>query len=217
METHIKEKFDLNSLVSVKTDLNRELCRDYQYVFKNLLEYKIHLPKEFSYPLALHFSDGTIQLLWAPNQAAFDIWTQTLIKFTSEHQDKYKIIVQKKESILCSTLYLCLKNLAERPTILLEPKFVSKKIEEVLDPKQLPEIWDEDRQAIQDKKLSNDAELMAAMVSSRGLIEGWLFKTSQKAGFFQTDLFYRRFYRLNLMTDELKLFDKPEGKLKSTL
>ena len=67
METHIKEKFDLNSLVSVKTDLNRELCRDYQYVFKNLLEYKIHLPKEFSYPLALHFSDGTIQLLWAPN------------------------------------------------------------------------------------------------------------------------------------------------------
>jgi len=67
METPIKEKFDLNSLVSVKTDLNRELCRDYQYVFKNLLEYKIHLPKEFAYPFALYFSDGNIQLLWAPN------------------------------------------------------------------------------------------------------------------------------------------------------
>jgi len=39
-------------------------------------------------------------------------------------------------------------------------------------------MWDEDKQAIQDQKLSNDAELMAAMVSSRGLIEGWLFKTS---------------------------------------
>lgn len=28
--------------------------------------------------------------------------------------------------------------------------------------------------------------------------------------------FHKRFYRLNLMTEELKVFDKPEGTLKQT-
>ena len=59
-----------------------------------------------------------------------------------------------------------------------------------------------------------DGELAQAIISSRGIAEGWLYKTSQKLGFFQADLFHKRYYRLNLMTEELKIFDKPDGSVK---
>jgi len=35
-------------------------------------------------------------------------------------------------------------------------------------------------------------------------------------GIFQMSAFHKRFYRLNLMTEELKVFEKPEGSLKQT-
>ena len=59
--------------------------------------------------------------------------------------------------------------------------------------------------------------MAAALFSSRGIIEGWLYKTSQKYSFFQSELFYKRYYRLNLMTEELKIFNEPGGRIKSTI
>ena len=76
----------------------------------------------------------------------------------------------------------------------------------------LPGFEDQDR-----IEYAGDGDLAAALVSSRGIIEGWLYKTSQKFGFFQSELFFKRYYRLNLMTEELKIFNEPGGRMKSTI
>ena len=62
--------------------------------------------------------------------------------------------------------------------------------------------------------LTSEENFASAMVSARGIIEGWLFKTSQNLTFFSMEAFHRRYYRLNLMTEELKIFEKPDGALK---
>lgn len=50
-----------------------------------------------------------------------------------------------------------------------------------------------------------------ALVSMKGVIEGWLFKTSQKQGMMGS-LFHKRFYKLNLMTGELAVYEKFDAK-----
>lgn len=62
-----------------------------------------------------------------------------------------------------------------------------------------------------------DAELDAGLTSSRAIIESWVFKTSQSKGMFQSKVYHMRFFRLNLMLEELKVFDKPDGKPKHTI
>ena len=74
----------------------------------------------------------------------------------------------------------------------------------------MPAIDDED-------EYRGDGDLAQAFVSAQGTIEGWLYKTSQSRSLFQSDTFHKRYYRLNLMTEELKVFNKPDGNLKSTV
>ncbi len=65
-----------------------------------------------------------------------------------------------------------------------------------------------------DNGLTSEENFASAVVSARGIIEGWLYKTSQNLSFFSMEAFHRRYYRLNLMTEELKIFEKPDGALK---
>lgn len=53
-----------------------------------------------------------------------------------------------------------------------------------------------------------------ALKSSRTIIETWAFKTSQSKGLFQSNIYHLRYFKLNLMMEELKVYEKPEGKLK---
>lgn len=77
----------------------------------------------------------------------------------------------------------------------------------------LPELLDDDGESAEYR---GDEEFAQAFVSSQGTIEGWLYKTSQAMGLFQSEAFHKRYYRLNMLTEELKVFDKPNGKLKHT-
>lgn len=108
----------------------------------------------------------------------------------------------------------------EKPAILLETKFESRRIQDVVG--NSPNNDEESKEPAADDgkdsgKATGDGELAQAIISCRGQCEGWLYKTSQKLGFFQADLFHKRYYRLNLMTEELKIFDKPDGSLKQSL
>jgi hypothetical protein len=67
---------------------------------------------------------------------------------------------------------------------------------------------------MQEEHEENKEELAEALASSRGIIEGWLYKTAQALGIFKQKVFHKRYYRLNLMTEDLKIFDKPDGTLK---
>ena len=55
------------------------------------------------------------------------------------------------------------------------------------------------------------------MFSAKVVIDGWLFKTAQKFGFMQIKFFFKRFYRLNLMSQELSIYESPFGSAKQTL
>ena len=55
------------------------------------------------------------------------------------------------------------------------------------------------------------------MFSAQGSLEGWLYKTSQKVSFWQSDFFHKRYYKLDLRTQVLKVFSRPEGTLNQKL
>ena len=51
----------------------------------------------------------------------------------------------------------------------------------------------------EESKLEGEiGELAQALVSSRGMVEGYLYKTSQSQGFFTVELFHKRYYKLSL-------------------
>ena len=55
-------------LAYVDSNLSTTLCRDYKKFFNPYYQNTIVLPKDFAYPFALVFIDGTISVLWTSTQ-----------------------------------------------------------------------------------------------------------------------------------------------------
>lgn len=184
----MKECFELKKLVRVDSKLKRSLApSDYRPYFKSYFSGKITLPKEFAYPFALFFYDGVILILLASSEEQFDQWTQALRTFEQPRVLKYPIWQRHQTNFFTATLYMCLSQ--SRPAILLETKFEPRKVQDVIGAGQANDeeskVADAGQEGAQDGgKATGDGELAQAIISCRGQCEGWLYKTSQKLGFF---------------------------------
>lgn len=93
-DTEVKETFNLSMLYRIDIELNLTLCSNYRQVFRSYYNYKILLPKEFPYPLALHFTDGSIQLLWAATEEFRNEMTTTLAAYMKNERDQLRIFTR---------------------------------------------------------------------------------------------------------------------------
>lgn len=133
------------------------------------------------------------------------------------------VLCRSLENIFVVTMLLCLTK--ERPAILLQNKFVPQKVNEIGSKGDQMQIVNFD--SVQNRKdqegmipafkLPEGEEIGAGLASSRAIVESWVYKTSQSKGMFQSNIYHLRYYRLNLMMEELKVYEKPDGVAKHVI
>lgn len=51
--------------MAIDCNLRKSLSADYKKYFQDYCSSLINLPADFKYPFTLHFSDGSLEVLWA--------------------------------------------------------------------------------------------------------------------------------------------------------
>ena len=206
----VKERFDLTRLIKVDDSLKTSLCPQYRQFMRRQHSGKISPPRDYGFPFALLFDNG-LTLLWAPNESERQDWIGTFKTYLPTELPKYRIHQRCQMNRFVATIYHCLR--PDLPTMLLEQKF------EGLDKDNEEDLRQNTRSHLENKAEGEEEskELVAAMMSAQGSMEGFLYKTSQTLGFFQNEHFHMRYYRLNMRMLELRIFSKADGPVKTRL